>query len=138
MQTDISGDNNNSASEEEASVREMRLKWMMSADKALAEQLQSKEFTEHYKQNKQKNAQLRQDLSRAKTLAEEIEKSRKFQIEMDSRLAKQLTDELTEKVEIESLLQRNRDEEFARNLQKLELDKIGNEKSDGLEKKVYS
>ncbi|GJQ83728.1 hypothetical protein Trydic_g20604 [Trypoxylus dichotomus] len=95
---------------------------MLNADKALAEQLQSKEFKEHYQQNKEKNIQLREDLSRAKSLAQEIDKGRNLQIEVDRMLANHLSEELEQKAEMETIMQQMRDEELARGLQQLELD----------------
>ncbi|KAK9693093.1 Coiled-coil domain-containing protein 50 N-terminus [Popillia japonica] len=118
--------NNNDNSEIQAeTVRDTRLKWMITADKALAEQMQSKEIKEHYQKNKQRNAQLRKDLSRAKTMAEEFEERRILQIEVDRKLASELSKELENGLKIEALLQQRRDEELARNLQQLEMDKLG-------------
>lgn len=115
---DISSDNDSTQAE---TVQERRLKWMLNADKALAEQLQTKEFKKHYKHNKEKNAQLREDLSRAKNLAQEIDEDRNLQIEIDRRMAKELSKELSAGVAIETLLQERRDEELARNMQKFEI-----------------
>ncbi|XP_012217118.1 coiled-coil domain-containing protein 50-like isoform X2 [Linepithema humile] len=129
-------------------VNEVCREWLVHEDGALAYRLQDEEIKEHYTGNKTRNAQVREDLPRAKVeqelealryqsyvqqqeerdalVARQIalslereEKQRERELQELMRLQLRLGDEAMQQ-EIEKRIQEEKDEELARKLQKKE------------------
>ncbi|XP_006607594.1 coiled-coil domain-containing protein 50 isoform X2 [Apis dorsata] len=129
-------------------VNEVCREWLVHEDGALAYRLQDEEIREHYSSNKMRNAQVREDLPRAKVeqeletlkyqsyiqqqeerdalVAKQIalslereERQRERELQEQMRLQLRLDDEAAQ-LEIERHIQEEKDEELARKLQQEE------------------
>ncbi|KAI4471771.1 c3orf6 protein-related [Holotrichia oblita] len=108
-------------------VHEMCREWVVREDGALAYQLQSQEISEHYKHNKHKNAQVREDFPcaldeqlREKRLAEQAaavyQKMLAEQEEYDNKVAKELAERLDREERARRHLIEQQDETVARQM----------------------
>ncbi|XP_076653016.1 uncharacterized protein LOC143359159 [Halictus rubicundus] len=129
-------------------VNEVCREWLVHEDGALAYRLQDEEIREHYTGNKVRNAQVREDLPKAKVeqeleamryqsyvqqqeerdamVAKQIaltlereERQREKELQEQMRLQLRLDDEVTQ-LELEKHIQEEKDEELARKLQQEE------------------
>ncbi|CAL7942476.1 unnamed protein product [Xylocopa violacea] len=124
-------------------VNEVCREWLVHEDGALAYRLQDEEIREHYTGNKVRNAQVREDLPRAK-VEQELETLRYQSEERDALVARQIAlslereerqkekelqeqmrlqlrlDDEAAQLEIERHMQEEKDEELARKLQQEE------------------
>lgn len=135
-------------------VNEVCREWLVHEDGALAYRLQDEEIKEHYTGNKVRNAQVREDVPRARVeqeleairyqtyiqqqeerdalVAKQIalslereERHRERELQEQMRLQLRLDDEATQ-LEIERRIQEEKDEELARKLQEEEENAIDN------------
>ncbi|XP_017794055.1 PREDICTED: coiled-coil domain-containing protein 50 isoform X2 [Habropoda laboriosa] len=124
-------------------VNEVCREWLVHEDGALAYRLQDEEIREHYTGNKVRNAQVREDLPRAK-VEQELETLRYQREERDALVARQIAlslereerqkerelqeqmrlqlrlDDEAAQLELERHIQEEKDEELARKLQQEE------------------
>ncbi|GJQ84273.1 hypothetical protein Trydic_g2936 [Trypoxylus dichotomus] len=109
-------------------VHEMCREWLVREDGALAYQLQSQEISDHYKHNKHKNAQVREDFPcaldeqlREKRLAEQAaavyQKMLAEQEAYDNQVAKELAERLEREERIRRRYTEQQDETVARQIQ---------------------
>uniref|UniRef100_A0A8D9EWG8 Coiled-coil domain-containing protein 50 n=1 Tax=Cacopsylla melanoneura TaxID=428564 RepID=A0A8D9EWG8_9HEMI len=106
-------------------VTEVCKEWLVHEDGALAYRLQKQEVEEHYTGNKTRNAQVREDLPRAKEEQQREERDAfvryqeklQHQAEQDEYLAMKVAENLEREEERQRRRREMRDEEIARRLQ---------------------
>ncbi|XP_008478679.1 coiled-coil domain-containing protein 50 [Diaphorina citri] len=113
-------------------VNEVCKEWLVHEDGALAYKLQKQEVEEHYSGNKTRNAQVREDLPRAKEEQQREERDAfvryqerlQQQAEQDEYLAMKVAENLEREEERQRRKRELRDEEIARRIQEKEQDRL--------------
>lgn len=113
-------------------VNEVCKEWLVHEDGALAYQLQKQEVEEHYSGNKTRNAQVREDLPRAKEEQQREERDAfaryqerlQHQADQDEYLAMKVAENLEREEERQRRKRELRDEEIARRIQEKEQDRL--------------